>query len=123
MKIAGWILSGLIGLFLAVASAAPKFMGIAAATDAMAVVEWPVTYLVLIGCIEVVCVALFLIPRTALLGAVLTTGLLGGALAANLRVDNPLFSHTLFSIYLGVAVWLALGLREEKIRAVFPLVK
>ena len=123
MKIAGWILSGLIGLFLAVASAAPKFMGIAAATDAMAVVEWPVTYLVLIGCIEVVCVALFLIPRTALLGAVLTTGLLGGALAANLRVDNPLFSHTLFSIYLGVAVWVALWLREEKIRAVFPLVK
>ena len=123
MKIAGWILSGLIGLFLAVASAAPKFMGIAAATDAMAVVEWPVTYLVLIGCIEVVCVALFLIPRTALLGAVLTTGLLGGALAANLRVDNPLFSHTLFSIYLGVAVWGALWLREEKIRAVFPLVK
>ena len=123
MKIAGWIMSGLIGLFLAVASAAPKFMGIAAATDAMAVVEWPVTYLVLIGCIEVVCVALFLIPRTALLGAVLTTGLLGGALAANLRVDNPLFSHTLFSIYLGVAVWVALWLREEKIRAVFPLVK
>ena len=123
MKIAGWILSGLIGLFLAVASAAPKFMGIAAATDAMAVVEWPVKYLVLIGCIEVVCVVLFLIPRTALLGAVLTTGLLGGALAANLRVDNPLFSHTLFSFYLGAAVWVALWLREEKLRAVFPLVK
>ena len=54
---------------------------------------------------------------------VLTTGLLGGSLAANLRVDNPLFSHTLFSIYLGVAVWVALWLREEKIRGVFPLVK
>ena len=66
---------------------------------------------------------LFLIPRTALLGAVLTTGLLGGSLAANLRVDNPLFSHTLFSIYLGVAVWVALWLREEKVRGLFPLVK
>jgi hypothetical protein len=58
-----------------------------------------------------------------LLGAVLTTGLLGGSLAANLRVDNPLFSHTLFSIYLGAAVWLALWLREEKVRAVFPVVR
>ena len=123
MKIAGWVLSGLVGLFLVVASAAPKFMGIEAATDAMDVVGWPVKYLLLIGCIEVGCVILFLIPRTALLGAVLTTGLLGGALAANLRVDNPLFSHTLFSIYLGVAVWVALWLREEKLRGVFPLVK
>lgn len=123
MKIAGWILSALIGLFLAIASALPKFMGIEAATDAMMVVGWPVKYLVLIGVIEVGCVILFLIPRTALLGAVLTTGLLGGALAANLRVDNPLFSHTLFSIYLGVAVWVALWLREDKMRAVFPLVR
>ena len=123
MKIAGWILSALIGLFLAIASALPKFLGIEAATDAMMVVGWPVKYLVLIGVIEVGCVIVFLIPRTALLGAVLTTGLLGGALAANLRVDNPLFSHTLFSIYLGVAVWVALWLREDKMRAVFPLVR
>jgi hypothetical protein len=123
MKLAGWILSGLIALFLAVASAAPKLMGMAAATDAMEVVGWPMKYLVLIGCIEVGCMVLFLVPRTALLGAVLTTGLLGGSLAANLRVDNPLFSHTLFSIYLGLAVWLALWLREEKLRAVFPLVR
>ena len=123
MKIAGWILSALIALFLAGASAAPKFMGIAAETDAMTVVGWPTKYLVLIGCIEIGCMILFLIPRTALLGAVLTTGLLGGSLAANLRVDNPLWSHTLFSIYLGVAVWVALWLREEKVRAVFPLVR
>ena len=123
MKIAGWVLSGLIALFLVGASAATKFMGIAAATDSMAVIGWPLTYLVLIGCIELGCVILFLFPRTALLGAVLTTGLLGGSLAANLRVDNPLFSHTLFSIYLGVAVWLALWLREEKVRAAFPLVQ
>ena len=123
MKIAGWVLSGLIALFLAVASAAPKFMGMEAATSAMEVVGWPVKYLVLIGCIEVGCMILFLIPRTALLGAVLTTGLLGGSLAANLRVDNPLFSHTLFSIYLGVAVWVALWLREERTRMVFPLMR
>jgi hypothetical protein len=123
MKIAGWVLSVLIALFLAGASAAPKFLGMEAAIEPMEVVGWPVKYLMLIACIEVGCMVLFLVPRTALLGAVLTTGLLGGSLAANLRVDNPLFSHTLFSIYLGVAVWVALWLREPKVREVFPLVR
>lgn len=123
MKIAGWVLSALIGLFLVGASALPKFVGMEAALSTMEVVGWPVKYLMLIGVIEVVCVILFLIPRTGLLGAVLTTGLLGAALAANLRVDNPLFSHTLFSIYLGVAVWGALWLRDGRVRAVFPLVR
>jgi hypothetical protein len=123
MKTAGWVLSGLIGLFLAGASAAPKLLGLAAAREPMEVVGWPAKYLVLIGLIELGCMVLFLIPRTALLGAVLTTGLLGGSLAANLRVDNPLFSHTLFSIYLGAAVWLALWLRDTKVRAVFPVIK
>ena len=121
MKIAGWVLSVLIGLFLAGASALPKFLVMEAALEPMAVVGWPQKYLLLIACIEVVCVALFLIPRTALLGAVLTTGLLGASLAANLRVDNPLFSHTLFSIYLGVAIWVALWLRDERVRRVFPV--
>jgi hypothetical protein len=123
MKIAGWVLSVLIAFFLAGASAAPKFLGMEAAIEPMEVVGWPVKYLMLIACIEVGCMVLFLFPRTALLGAVLTTGLLGGSLAANLRVDNPLFSHTLFSIYLGVAVWVALWLREPKVREVFPLVR
>ena len=123
MKIAGWVLSGLIALFLLGASALPKFMRMNAALDAMTVVGWPAKYLLLLGCIEAGCVILFLVPRTALLGAVLTTGLLGGALAANLRVDNPLFSHTLFSVYLGLALWVALWLRDERVRKVFPLLR
>ncbi len=73
MKIAGWVLSGLIGLFLAIASAGPKIMGIEAALEPMEVVGWPIKYLPLIAAIEIGCVILFLIPRTALLGAVLTT--------------------------------------------------
>lgn len=123
MKVAGWVLSVLVALFLAGASAAPKLIGMEAAIEPMEVVGWPLKYLLLVGAIELGCMILFLIPRTALLGAVLTTGLLGGSLAANLRVDNPLFSHTLFSIYLGLAVWLALWLREEKVRAVFPFLR
>lgn len=123
MKIAGWVLSGLIALFMLGASVAPKLLQMDVALEPMAVVGWPAKYLVLIGVIELACVVLFLIPRTALLGAVLFTGLLGGALAANLRVDNPLFSHTLFSLYLGAAVWLALWLRDARVRGVFPLLR
>lgn len=123
MKIAGWVLSVLIALFLAGASAMPKLLGMEAAIAPMEVVGWPIKYMVLIALIEMGCMVLFLIPQTALLGAILTTGLLGGSLAANLRVDNPLFSHTLFSIYLGVAVWLALWLRDARVRSVFPLLR
>lgn len=123
MKIAGWVLSGLIALFMLGASVTPKLLQMDVALEPLAVVEWPAKYLVLIGVIELVCVVLFLIPRTALLGAVLFTGLLGAALAANLRVDNPLFSHTLFSLYLGGATWMALWLRESRVRDVFPLVR
>ncbi|KKB10148.1 DoxX family protein [Devosia chinhatensis] len=123
MKIAGWVLSGLVALFMLGASVAPKLLQLDVALEPIAVVGWPAKYLVLIGLIELACVVLFLIPRTALLGAVLFTGLLGGALAANLRVDNPLFSQTLFSLYLGLATWLALWLREPKLRAVFPLMR
>jgi hypothetical protein len=123
MKIAGWVLSGLVALFMLAASVAPKLLQLDIAIASMGVIGWPLKYLVLIGVIELACVVLFLVPRTALLGAVLFTGLLGASLAANLRVDNPLFSHTLFSLYLGVAVWVALWLREEKVRGLFPLVR
>lgn len=121
MIIAGWVMSGLLALFMLGASAAPKLMGSNLALEPMEVVGWPAKYVLLIGLIEAATIILFLIPRTALLGAVLFTALLGAALAANLRVDNPLFSHTLFSVYLGVFAWVALWLREPNIRGVFPL--
>ena len=120
MIIAGWIMTGLVALFLLGASAAPKLIGSDLAIAPLEVVGWPVKYLFLIGVIEAACTVLFVIPRTALIGAALLTALLGAALAANLRVDNPLFSHTLFSVYLGIFAWVALWLREPKIRAVFP---
>jgi hypothetical protein len=120
---AGWVLSVLVALFLLGASAAPKLINSPLALEPMQVVGWPPKYLLLIGIIEVVCAVLYVIPRTALLGAVLTTGLLSAALAANLRVDNPLFSHTLFSLYFGILVWVALWLREPKLRTLFPIVR
>lgn len=114
-------MTALLALFMLGASAAPKLMGSSLAIEPLTVVGWPTKYLLLIGLIELGCTVLYVIPRTALLGAVLLTALLGASLAANLRVDNPLFSHTLFSIYLGTFAWVALWLREPRLRGVFPL--
>jgi hypothetical protein len=66
---------------------------------------------------------LYAIPRTAMLGAVLLTGYLGGAVATHVRVGNPLFSHILFGVYLGLFVWGGLWLRDPRIRALLPLVR
>ena len=121
MILAGWILSALLIVFMVGASATPKLLGLDAAIAPLTVVGWDTRYLLLIAGIEIGCMVLFAIPRTTLLGTVLTTALLGAALAANLRVDNPLYSHTLFSLYLGIAFWVALWLREPRIRDLFPL--
>ena len=81
---------------------------------------WDPSFIVMIGAIELVCVLLYVFPRTSVLGAVLMTGLLGGAMATHVRVESPLFSHTLFSVYLGLFMWGGLWLRDPALRALFP---
>jgi len=66
------------------------------------------------------CLALYLVRRTAVLGAVLLTGFLGGAIATHVRVEDPLFSHTLFPIYVAALVWGGLYLRDARVRAIAP---
>lgn len=73
---------------------------------------------VVMGLVELACLALYLVPRTAPLGAVLLTGYLGGAVAAQLRIDAPLLSTLFFPVYVGVAVWVGLWLRDARVRAV-----
>lgn len=70
----------------------------------------------MLGAILAVCVALYAIPRTSVLGAILLTGYLGGAIATHLRLGSPLFSHTLFGVYLGLFVWGGLWLRNTRLR-------
>jgi len=72
------------------------------------------------GFLGLITTVLYIIPRTSILGAVLLTGFLGGAIASNLRVDNPLFSHILFPVYVGILVWGGIWLRDERLRAIFP---
>ncbi len=74
-----------------------------------------------IGVLELVLLVLYLVPRTALLGAVLLTGLFGATVATNLRVENPWFSHILFGVYLALFAWGGLWLRDASLRAVFPV--
>jgi DoxX-like family len=73
-----------------------------------------------LGIALLVCTTLYAIPRTSVLGAILLTGYLGGAVAANVRVGNPLFSHTLFPVYVALLVWGGLYLRDRRLRKLIP---
>lgn len=113
----GRALTGLFALFMLGASIAPKLLHLPVVDETMAQLGWPAGYGLMIGLIELTCLVLYLIPRTSLLGAVLMMGLLGGAMATHIRVGSPLFTHILFSIYLGVFMWGGLWLRDARFRS------
>lgn len=117
----GRALSGVFALFILGASVLPKLSGMPIAEETMSQLGWPPGYVMMIGLMELTFLILYLIPRTSLLGAVLFTGLLGGAMATQLRAEMPLFSHVLFSIYLGLFMWGGLWLRDAALRAAFPI--
>lgn len=119
---AGWIISGLISAFL-LFDVVGKFAKPAPVVEAFARTGWPLDLAGTIGAILLVCTVVYLVPRTSVLGAILLTGYLGGAVATNLRLENPLLTNTLFPVYFGVLIWIGLWLRESKLRNVFPLVK
>jgi DoxX-like family len=117
----GRVLSGLVILFL-------LFDG------AIKLVPWPVVTETMdrigygsseslartLGVITVACTVLYAIPPTSILGAILLTGYLGGAMASHLRIGSPLFTHTLFGFYFGLMVWGGLWLRDRSLRALIP---
>lgn len=119
----GRILTGLFAVFMAGASIAPKLLGMAVVEETLAQLGWPAGHGLDIGILELVLLVLYLIPRTSVMGAVLTTALLGGAMATQIRAGNPLFSHILFSVYLGLFMWGGLWLRNPRLRALFPIVR
>ncbi len=81
---------------------------------------FPLRLSVCLGIIQLICIILYVIPRTAILGAVLLTGYLGGAVAIHMRVGNPVFECT-FPIIIGILFWAGLLLRDPQLRAVFPI--
>lgn len=113
--ISGWVLTGLVGLFLIGASGLPKFLDWPGKSEMMDKLEIPLELLPMIGAIEILVTLVFLIPRTSFVGAILVTGYLGGAVWTHLRVGDV----WIFPIIIGVVVWLALALRQP---AIFALV-
>ena len=117
----GRILSGLVIVFLMI-------------DGAIKLVPWPIvtetmdrmgygsseTLARSLGLIAIVCTVLYSIPPTSILGAILLTGYLGGAMASHVRIGNPLFTHTLFGLYLGLMVWGGLWLRDRNLQALIP---
>ena len=110
-RIIGWTLTVLVGLFLIGVSGVPKFLDFPGKGDMMAKLQIPLNLLTTLGVIEVSVAVLYLIPRTAFLGAILTTGYLGGALWTHLRVDDTWY----FPIVIGVLMWTGLALRRPAI--------
>jgi hypothetical protein len=117
MVIAGWILTILPSLMF-LASATAKFIKPADLMENLKHIELSDKLVTPIGVVELVCVLLYLIPRTAVLGAVLLTGYLGGAILTHLRVNDPI----IIPIVLGIVVWLGLYFRDARVRALLPLV-
>lgn len=120
MTWAGWGLTGLAVLFMTF-DIAIKLIDLQVVRDTLAQLGYPPELGRTIGVIELVCLALYLNPRTSVLGAVLFTGVMGGAIASHMRIGDPLFSHILFGVYLGAAIWGGLWLRDARLRALFPV--
>lgn len=117
---AGQIVSAIPVLFL-LFDTAIKFAAIEPVLESFARLGYSVEVSTTIGILELACLALYLIPRTAVLGAVLLTGYLGGAVATHLRVGDPLLTHVLFPVYVGALIWGGLFLREGRLRLLLPL--
>ncbi|MCC9599434.1 DoxX family protein [Stieleria sp. JC731] len=110
-KIVGWVLSVLVFLMMAVLSAQGKFFDFENKEEMFAKLGWAEDVMVYIGIVEVAIAILFLIPRTAFIGAILISAYLGGAVATHVRISDPF----IFPIILGVIVWVALGLRDRRV--------
>ena len=114
----GWILTVLAGLFL-LFDAAGKLMMPIFVVEAFGRLSFPTGLGVTIGIILTACTVLYLIPRTAVLGAVLITGFLGGAIAIQMRAGSPLF-ETIFPVLFAILVWTGIYLREPRLGALLP---
>ena len=117
---AGRAMTALFVLFM-VFDTAIKLLRLQIVDDTLIALGYPVGIGFAIGVLEAILLALYLIPRTSLLGAVLFTGLFGGAIATHVRAGSPLFSHVLFGVYLGLFAWAGLWLRDARLRALFPI--
>jgi DoxX-like family len=118
----GWTLSGLVLLFLAF-DITIKLLRLPVVVETTLGLGWPASSVVPLASVLALSTILYAIPNTSVLGAILLTGYLGGAVATHARLGSPLLSHTLFGVYLGVMLWAGLYLRDRRVRDLIPLRK
>ena len=118
--VVGRALSALAILFLAFDTAI-KLAGMSVVAETLSSLGIRADLGFTIGVIELVCLVLYAVPRTAVLGAILLTALFGGGIATHIRVGSPVFTHILFGVYLGLFVWGGLYLRSARLRELIPL--
>lgn len=116
----GRVLSGLGALFM-LFDGVIHILKITPVVDAFAQLGFPLGTSRTLGVIEIICVAIYLLPSTSVLGAILLTGYLGGAIATQVRVGAPLFSTTLFPVYVALFLWGGLYFRDERVRNLIPV--
>ena len=120
-SLVGWAMSGLVIAFCLM-DGTMKLLHPQVVVDATKGIGWPAdpTTLDILGVILLACTVLYAFPRTAVLGAILLTGYLGGAVASHARLGDPLLTHTLFGVYVGCLAWCGLWFRDARIRALIP---
>jgi hypothetical protein len=119
MRWTGNGLSAVVILFMLM-DAALKLAQLPIVLETTAQVGWPIGSITSLGLVLLACTALYAVPRTSILGAILLTAYLGGAVATHARIGSPLFSHTLFGVYIGIALWGALYLKNDRLRSLMP---
>lgn len=115
--VTGWIFSGLAILFL-LFDAVGKLMKPEMVVEGTVTLGYPESVITGLGIVLLLCTILYAIPRVSFIGALLLTGYLGGAVATHVRVENPLFSHILFPVYVAIFIWGGLYLRNKKLREI-----
>src|SRR5690606_2357805 len=116
------IMAGLVILFM-LADSIFKFIPNEEVVSASAELGFSAHHLPILGTLGLLSILLYIFPRTEILGAILLTGYFGGAIATHVRLDNPLFSHILFPVYLGLLAWGALWLKHNSLRDLIPVKK
>lgn len=116
---AGIVVSAIPALFLLM-DAVGKFVKPAPVVEGTLGLEYQESVIMPLGVVLLASTIFYIVPKTSVLGAILLTGYLGGAVATHVRVESPLFTHQLFPVYLGVLLWLGLFLRDRRLRAILP---
>jgi hypothetical protein len=115
-----YVMSGLVILFMLFDSIM-KFVKPTEVIEGTLALGYTEQHLPIIGTLGLISTLLYVFPRTSILGAILLTGYFGGAVATHLRLNNPLFTHILFTVYFGILIWGGLWLRNTKLRELFPV--